>query len=77
MSKKISAARAAAFLKAVQETGHQTLAAERAKVSRSWVLVHRKREPGFEAAVQKACLARTAGAGRGQAAARVGASGRG
>jgi hypothetical protein len=54
MSAKISAARAAAFLKAVGETGNQTLAAERAKVSRSWVLLHRGRDPGFDAAVKAA-----------------------
>jgi hypothetical protein len=56
MSKKISATRAAAFLKALGESGNQTLAAERAKVSRSWVLLHRRRDPGFDAAVQAACL---------------------
>ena len=33
MSAKISAARRSAFLKALEETGNQTLAAERAKVS--------------------------------------------
>lgn len=56
MSAKISAARRSAFLKALEETGNQTLAAERAKVSRSWVLLHRKRDAGFDAAVRRACL---------------------
>lgn len=54
MSKKISAARRAAFLKAVAETGNQTLAAERAKVSRSWVCLHRSGDPAFDAAVREA-----------------------
>lgn len=55
MHKKITATRQAAFLKALAETGNQTLAAERAKVSRSWVLLHRKRDAGFDAAVREAC----------------------
>jgi len=54
MSKKFSAARRAAFLKAVAETGNQTLAAERAKVSRSWVCLHRSTDPAFDAAVREA-----------------------
>ena len=54
MSAKISAARRAAFLKALEETGNQTLAAERAKVSRSWVVLHRSRDAGFDAAVRAA-----------------------
>ncbi len=54
MSKRISAARAAAFLKAVRETGNQTLAAARAKESRSWVVLHRRRDAAFDAAVQAA-----------------------
>jgi hypothetical protein len=56
MSAKITATRQAAFLKAVAETGNQTLAAERAKVSRSWVLLHRKRDAGFDAAVREAVV---------------------
>jgi hypothetical protein len=56
MSAKISAARAAAFLKALGESGNQTLAAERAKVSRSWVVLHRGRDADFDAAVKRACL---------------------
>jgi len=54
VSAKISAAKRAAFLKAVAETGNQTLAAERAKVSRSWVTTHRTRDAGFDAAVREA-----------------------
>jgi hypothetical protein len=50
MSAKISASRRAAFLKALGETGNLSLSAERAKVSRSWVLLHRKRDPEFDGA---------------------------
>lgn len=51
MSAKISKARREAFLRAARETGNQTLAAERAKVSRSWVCLHRASDPDFDAAV--------------------------
>jgi len=54
MSHKISAARRAAFLEALAETGNQTIAAERAKVSRSWVCLHRAADPAFDAAVRAA-----------------------
>lgn len=54
MSAKASPARRAAFLKALRETGNQTLAAERAKVSRSWVQLHRSTDPGFDAEVRAA-----------------------
>lgn len=57
MSHKTSPARRAAFLKAVAETGNQTLAAERAKVSRSWVQLHRSTDPEFDAAVRAAIAA--------------------
>ena len=57
MSAKISAARLKAFLKALGETGNQTLAAERAKVSRGWVTLHRGRDAGFDAAVRAAVAA--------------------
>ncbi len=56
MSAKITATRQAAFLKALNATGNQTIAAERAKVSRSWVRLHRGRDPEFDAAVREACL---------------------
>lgn len=54
MSHKTSPARRAAFLQAVRETGNQTLAAERAKVSRSWVQLHRSTDPQFRAEVAAA-----------------------
>jgi len=54
MSHKTGPARRAVFLKAVRETGNQTLAAERAKVSRSWVQLHRTTDPAFDAAVRAA-----------------------
>ena len=54
MSHKTSPTRRAAFFKALRETGNQTLAAERAKVSRSWVCLHRKTDPGFDAEVRAA-----------------------
>lgn len=54
MSRKMSPQRRAAFLEAVRETGNQSLAAERAKVSRSWVQLHRSTDPGFDAAVRAA-----------------------
>jgi hypothetical protein len=49
MSRKFSEARKQAFLKGVRETGNQTIAAERAKVSRSWVQLHRSTDPQFDA----------------------------
>ena len=54
MTKKFSEARRAAFLKGVAETGNQTVAAARARVSRSWVTMTRAAEPGFDAAVRAA-----------------------
>jgi len=54
MSAKISASRRRAFLKALAATGNQTLAAERAKVSRSWVQLHRSGDPEFDAACREA-----------------------
>lgn len=54
MSHKTSPARRAAFLKALRETGNQTIAAERAKVSRSWVHLHRSTDAAFDAAVRAA-----------------------
>ncbi|WEK46212.1 MAG: hypothetical protein P0Y56_14515 [Candidatus Andeanibacterium colombiense] len=54
MSKKFSQARKAAFLSALRATGNQTLAAERAKVSRSWVQLHRSEDPAFRSAVELA-----------------------
>jgi hypothetical protein len=54
MSAKTSPARRAAFFAAVAETGNQTLACERAKVSRSWVQLHRSTDPAFRAELDAA-----------------------
>lgn len=54
MSRKFSEARRGAFVRAVAATGNQTIAAERAKVSRSWVQLHRSTDPAFDAAVRAA-----------------------
>lgn len=50
MSKKFSTQRKRAFLTYLAETGNQTLSAERAKVSRSWVCLHRSTDAEFDAA---------------------------
>lgn len=47
MSDKMSEARRAAFLAALAQSGNQTLAAERAKVSRSWVVQLRRTDATF------------------------------
>ncbi|HEY0027313.1 MAG TPA: hypothetical protein VGC35_05540 [Allosphingosinicella sp.] len=52
---KITAARREAFLRVLGECGNQTLAAERARVSRSWVCKWRGLDPDFDAAVKGAC----------------------
>lgn len=57
MSAKVSAARRAAFLKALAETGSLTLSAGRARVNKDWSLWHRKRDPGFDAACREAIAA--------------------
>lgn len=54
MSAKISASRKRAFLNALEQSGNQTLSAERAKVSRSWVCLQRSTDPGFDAACREA-----------------------
>lgn len=54
MSAKMSAARRAAFVKALAETGNITVAAERAKVSRSWVQLHRSTDHAFDSACRAA-----------------------
>lgn len=54
MSAKISAVKRAAFLKALGATGNISISAARAKVSRSWVLLHRSRDPDFDAACGEA-----------------------
>lgn len=48
MSAKIGAARRSVFLKALAATGNVTVSAERARVSRSWVLLHRNADPDFD-----------------------------
>lgn len=54
MSAKTSPARRAAFLRALGETGNHTIAATHAKVSRSWVTLHKATDPGFRAACDAA-----------------------
>ncbi len=56
MSAKTSARRRAAFFTALADTGNQTISAERAKVSRSWVSLHRASDPEFRAQME-ACVA--------------------
>jgi hypothetical protein len=51
MTAKTSQARRAAFFAALRETGNQTLACERAKVSRAWVQLQRSTDPQFKADV--------------------------
>lgn len=48
MSKKTSEARKDAFFAALSETGNQTISAEWACVSRSWVTLHRSSDPAFK-----------------------------
>ncbi len=54
MYKKMSERRRAAFLRALEESGNQTLAAERACVSRSWVCKERGLNPRFDSACRAA-----------------------
>jgi hypothetical protein len=54
MSAKIGKARRAAFLRALAVSGNVTLAAEEAGVSRSWVSLARRAEPGFDSACREA-----------------------
>ncbi|MDB5681764.1 MAG: hypothetical protein JWO16_1569 [Sphingomonas bacterium] len=49
MSHKTSPARVEAFFRALGETGNRTIAAERARVSQSWVTLHRATDPDFAA----------------------------
>ena len=56
MSAKTSAARRAAFFTALAETGNQTISAERARVSRSWVMLHRSTDPAFKVRME-VCIA--------------------
>lgn len=66
MTAKTSPARRAAFFRALAATGNQTIAAERARVSRSWVSLHRAEDPAFRTRMDEAIAvarARLAGAG--------------
>jgi hypothetical protein len=54
MSARTSACRRAAFFSALAATGNQTIAAERAKVSRSWVSLHRAADSAFRTAMEDA-----------------------
>ena len=54
---KITAARREAFLRVLGECGNQTVAAERARVSRSWVCKWRGLDPAFDATVKAAVAA--------------------
>lgn len=54
MLPKMSAQRRGAFLKALEASGNQTLAAEKACVSRSWVCKERALNPKFDAEVRAA-----------------------
>lgn len=54
MAAKMSEARRRAFFAALAATGNRTLAAERAKVSRSWVRLHRSTDPAFRAEMEAA-----------------------
>lgn len=57
MTAKMSEARRRKFLAALAATGNQTLAAERAKVSRSWVTLHKANDPDFRRAMDEAVAA--------------------
>lgn len=54
MTAKFGQARIEAFLAALRETGNQSIAAERAKVSTSWVSLHRQRDAQFRRAYEAA-----------------------
>lgn len=55
MADKMSSVRVEAFFAALAETGNQTISAERARVSRSWVVSRQKRDPEFRARMY-ACI---------------------
>jgi len=54
VSRKMSERRRAAFLRALEESGNQTLPAERACVSRSWVCKERGLDAVFDSACRRA-----------------------
>jgi hypothetical protein len=57
MTQKFSAARKQAFLTCLSQTGNQTLSAERAKVSRSWVSLPQSTNAEFDVACREAIAA--------------------
>jgi hypothetical protein len=57
MTAKFTAARREAFFRALARTGNQTLAAEQAKVSQSWVTLHRSTDPEFRRRIDEAIAA--------------------
>ena len=57
MSAKFGARRRAAFVSGLAATGNYTIAAARAKVSRSWVNLHRRDDAAFRAACDAAMTA--------------------
>ncbi len=59
MSAKTSQRRKQAFFTALAETGNQTISAERARVSRSWVVQQQAADPAFRAEMD-ACIASAA-----------------
>ncbi len=59
VSAKTSAARREGFFKALAETGNQTTSAERARVSRSWVVQQQAVDPAFRAEMD-VCIASAA-----------------
>ena len=63
MSKKFGAQRKRAFLTYLSQSGNQTLSAERARVSRSWVQLHRSSDTEFDAACREAILRYASSAG--------------
>ena len=54
MTQKFGAQRKRAFLTYLSQSGNQTLSAERARVSRSWVQLHRSSDAEFDAACRAA-----------------------
>jgi hypothetical protein len=57
MSKKTSEARKSAFFTALAETGNQTISAERAGVSRSWLVQKQAGDPAFRVEMDAAIAA--------------------
>jgi len=57
MTAKFTAARRYLFLRVLAQTGNQTLAAEQAKVSRSWVHLHQSTDPDFRRRMDAAIAA--------------------